>query len=92
MGAVKKNIKYKRYVELAKFLKLKRIEQGLSQAEVARALGFSSSQFISNWERGMCSPPLNSLQKLTRLLEIKDNEIIKLLMGVTKRAVEDSLR
>lgn len=91
MGKLTKNIRYRRFEKLAKFLKDKRIETGLSQGEVAKALGFSSPQFISNWERGVCAPPLNSLPKLTRVLKIKESDLVKILMGVTKMTVEETL-
>lgn len=41
----------------AKIIQWRR-EAGLTQADLAERFGFSSSQFISNWERGVATPPV----------------------------------
>jgi transcriptional regulator with XRE-family HTH domain len=43
--------------ELGKELKRAREEAGVSQMAMAKAMGYASSQLISNWERGRCSIP-----------------------------------
>jgi transcriptional regulator with XRE-family HTH domain len=43
---------------LASFLKERRIAAGLSQIDVSRKLGYTSAQFVSNWERGIAKPRL----------------------------------
>lgn len=58
------------------YLKERRMELGLTQKQVSDALGFSSSQMISNYERGLCMVPLASMRKLCKLLEI-DREYLK---------------
>lgn len=55
---------------LADFLRDKRIESGFSQLDIAKKLGYTSPQFISNWERGLSSPPIHTLRKLTDLYQI----------------------
>lgn len=40
-----------------------RQEAKLSQAELAKLVGVHS-QFVSNWERGLCRPPEHSLKKM----------------------------
>jgi transcriptional regulator with XRE-family HTH domain len=79
-----------RFSEMAQFLKEKRIDRGLSQSAVAKMVGFGSPQFVSNWERGLCSPSLNSLPKLSRLLKIRESEIIEVFIRVARREVEDA--
>ncbi len=86
----KKNLKNEKYVELARFLRRKREGRGLSQNNIAEALGFSSSQFVSNWERAISSPPMNSLPLLSRLLRIKEYEIAGILMRITKAEVREN--
>ena len=42
------------YKEFGAYLKSKRTKAQLSQTEVSEALGYTSPQFISNFERGLC--------------------------------------
>ena len=65
---------------LGNYLKNKRNETGLTQSEVATKLGYSSPQFISNFERGLCSPPLNNLKTLVKLYKIPVEEIMTLIL------------
>ncbi|WP_413290772.1 helix-turn-helix domain-containing protein [Bdellovibrio sp. HCB337] len=67
---------------LAKFIKESRIEAGLTQEELATALGYSTPQFISNWERGVSQPPVNTLILLARLLEVNKDELCSLLLAM----------
>lgn len=48
-----------------------RIRAGLSQKDVADKLAFKSAQLVSNWERGQCYPPIDSLRMLTKLYKVK---------------------
>lgn len=68
-------------IEMAKFLKEKRSIASLKQSDVAKALGYSTSQFISNWERGISSPPVFILKKLSKLYQFSLQEIFTLLMN-----------
>lgn len=47
-----------------------REKSGLSQAEVAKKLGMSSGQMVSNWERGACFPPLRDLKRLANMYDV----------------------
>lgn len=49
-------------------LRLKRLEYGLSQQEIAKATGFHASQ-ITNWERGNSNPNLKSALIMARFFE-----------------------
>lgn len=42
----------------------------LTQGHVAKRLGYGSSQFISNVERGRCSLPLKKAKKLCKVLDM----------------------
>jgi transcriptional regulator with XRE-family HTH domain len=81
----------KRFLQLAEFFKKKRIDTGLSQLDIAKELGYGSSQIVSNWERGLCSPPMNALPKLAAVLKLKKNEIIKILNKLAKEEIEELL-
>ncbi len=64
---------------LGKFLKKLRVEANLSQSEVASALGYSSPQFISNFERGLASPPLNKIKILAEIYDCDLRDFYKVL-------------
>jgi len=57
-------------------LKLWRERANLSQRDVAMALGYTTAQFVSNWERGVALPPFSVLPKLCRILSVPPKEII----------------
>jgi DNA-binding transcriptional regulator YiaG len=83
---------------LAKFpvdnnlFKAKRLELGLSQSEVAEKLGFTSPQFVSNWERGLALPPIVCLPELLKLLKLNKETTVEYMVKASKIAVESSLR
>ena len=66
---------------LGTYLRQKRMEANFTQAEVAEKMGYSTPQFISNFERGLCSPPLKNLKTLVRLYKIPTDELLKLIMA-----------
>lgn len=66
---------------LASFLKEKRVAAGLTQSEVARKLGYSSPQFVSNWERGLANPPVFILRDLTKMYKVSADQMFKLLLA-----------
>jgi transcriptional regulator with XRE-family HTH domain len=58
------------------YLRQKRRDAGLSQHSVAKALGYSSPQFISNLERGTCPIPLVRIRQFIDLYKIDENEFV----------------
>jgi transcriptional regulator with XRE-family HTH domain len=79
-------------VELAQFLKDKRVVAGHSQKDIAEQLGYSTSQFISNWERGISQPPLHTLRKIALLYKINADEMFNVLLKTTIAQVEVDLK
>lgn len=73
------------------FLQQQRLKKGMSQGDVAKELGYSTNQFVSNWERGLCAPPLDSLAKLTTLCDINRDELMQVMMEDAKRQIEKKL-
>lgn len=66
---------------LGRYLKLKREERGLTQSFVAEKLGYTSSQFISNIERGISNVPIKSLKILIDLYRLPADEVIDILLS-----------
>ena len=56
--------------QLGNILKTLREKAGLTQRDAASALGYNTSQFVSNWERGISEPPIKTIPKLARLYNI----------------------
>lgn len=65
---------------MGKYLQTKRVDQNLSQGQVASKLGYSSPQFISNIERGLCAPPLRKLKKTINLYNLNGEEVMALIL------------
>lgn len=77
---------------LSLFLKEKRVAVSLSQKDVALKLGYSTSQFISNWERGISQPPLQTLRKIAELYHVSADDVFQVLMKTTIAQVEKDLK
>ena len=69
---------------LGRYLKEKRIEAGLTQIALAEKLGLAHSQFVSNWERGLCAPPNASFQGLISLLKLNRGRLMEVMMEDSK--------
>ena len=65
---------------LGLLIKTKRMEQGLSQGDVAKLLGYSSPQYISDWERGESAVPMKKLIELARHLNIDQDQLFDMLL------------
>ena len=85
----KKNQKSKR---LGPYLRESRIRAGLSQKDVSKALGYQTGQFISEWERGVRSPPGATLRKLVDLYEISVAEFYEVLRTEQILRIEEDLK
>ena len=69
-------------------LKRRRLQLHLKQKDIAFQLGYGSSQFVSNWERGISTPPLKSLRQLCDILEIHPEVFKKVLFKNFKNEVD----
>jgi transcriptional regulator with XRE-family HTH domain len=67
-------------MKLRDLIKQKRIEKGFSQAKLAKALGYSSGQFVSNWERGESYPPMDRLAKMSLMFDMDKNIFLKIFL------------
>lgn len=76
------------FTSLGNFLKQKRVAKGLTQRELAEALGNLNSQFVSNWERGLCAPPGHAFQQLIDLLSINRKELVEVMLVDSRKVIE----
>ena len=73
------------------FLKDCRIKAGLSQNDVAKRMGYSNGQFISNWERATGTPSIQTLRKLADLYRISSDRLFAHFLHHALTKTEESL-
>lgn len=74
------------------YLKNKRIERELSQKEVSDKLGYTTPQFISNWERGLSAPPIDVFKKIASLYQISSEEMFDIFLSEEIERVRISMK
>lgn len=80
-----------KFDNLAKLLKRAREGRGFSQAEVAKKLGYTSPQFISNMERGLCAPPLKAVKELVDIYRLRHDELIQAVTADQELYMKESV-
>ncbi|MBX2986959.1 MAG: helix-turn-helix transcriptional regulator [Bdellovibrionaceae bacterium] len=76
---------------LGSYLKQKRAVIGLSQSEVASHLGYSTAQYISNFERGVCQPSMKILARLAKLYKLNIDEFFDVVVEQQKQEIASYL-
>ena len=71
--------------EFAKLLKASRIRVRLSQTELATKLRYVSPQIVSNWERAIVTPPIDTLPKLCTILDLPIDEVKSTLVKIFEK-------
>lgn len=79
-------------LEIAKFYKEHRIKEALTQRLVGEQLGFTCSQFVSNWERGHCQLPEKHLNSVIHLYNINKKELFNIYYSNARKSVIRFLR
>ncbi len=72
------------FSELGAYLKQCREKAGLTQRQVSLELGYSSAQFISNFERGISAPPLKRLRELVKFSKLSVTKVTELYLEGVK--------
>lgn len=65
------------------FLKRERVRAGLSQGDVSRKLGYTTPQYVSNWERGVSYPPYETLKVVASMYKT-DIKVVYHLLAETR--------
>ena len=63
----------------------------MTQKELADFLGYSSPQFVSNWERDLALPPLKVLGKITELLDLDSKTILEAILEDQRHEIASAL-
>ena len=72
------------YQSLAEALKARRAAHGMSQEQVAEALGVSR-QAVSKWENGTAEPSTSNLLALAKLYEVDVSELLGHPIGAPRQ-------
>ena len=78
--------------KLAVFLRDSRVKAGMSQIEVAKELGYSTSQFISNWERELAAPPVKVLKKISKMYSVSGERLLDMLVSQNEENLRKQYR
>jgi transcriptional regulator with XRE-family HTH domain len=70
------------------FLKKRREQAGLTQRAVSDHLGYSTAQFVSNWERGVSMAPMQALPQLAHICAVPAKEMIAVMHRYQKEICE----
>lgn len=68
-------------MQLNKYLKLRRVELGLSQADLALRVGIGTPQQVCNYESGSNVVPPKHYKKIMQVLKIPKKEFKLLLLS-----------
>jgi transcriptional regulator with XRE-family HTH domain len=79
-------------ISLGKYLAEKRMKAGVTQIELQKKLGYTSPQYISNWERGICAPPIHQLYDICKITKADRQELFDFLMTDLRNFLEKDLR
>lgn len=79
------------FCEFGSYLLKMREKANLTQREVSLALGYSSAQFISNFERGIAMPPPKKLKILMRLYKMPKREVIQFVIDAKTKILNQVL-
>lgn len=89
----KKNYVLERnYETLGEYLQNMRLKANLTQREVSLALGYSSAQFISNFERGIAVPPLKKLKILVKMYNMPADEVMEMILDAEREIMSSALK
>ena len=82
-------MKNSRFETLSSYLYEKRVSKGITQGDLANMLGYSSPQFISNWERGLAKPPFDTLRRMIIILELDADKLAAILMKIEEQRIRE---
>ena len=77
---------------IGQYLYDRRTKINKTQAAIAKKLGFESSQYVSNWERGLCPPPKEKLIVIAQEYEVPRSELAQLMSAESKASIKRLLK
>ncbi len=77
---------------LGDYLKKRRLTLGITQKHIAQIMGYSTPQFISNWERGISSPPVDKLESVSNVYGIPNKKFKAFLRKEVNNTLDRAFR
>jgi len=74
--------------ELATFLRTARENAELTQWDLAKPLGYSTPQFVSNWERGVAPFPVEKSKDFIKLTKCSPSALRKAVVARYEARIE----
>lgn len=68
--------------KIGNYLQQLRKNAGMSQGDAASALNYTSNQFISNIERGVCTPSPSIIHKLLETYNVSGSKAVEDLLEI----------
>lgn len=68
---------------ISQIIRAARTKSRMSQSDLGKILGYSSGQFVSNWERGTSYPPMDRLARIVKLFKLNKKQILELYIEET---------
>lgn len=65
---------------LGQLFKQIRIDAGATQSELAKMLGYKTSQYISNYERGLCNPAPEVTMMFMDVFDVPKRQIKSMML------------
>ena len=81
----------KKHQRLGELLTEKRKEKNITQWEAGQHLGLGSSQYVSNFERGLCEPSIEHAVILAELYDIPRKQIYDILMDAYEAKIHEKI-
>jgi transcriptional regulator with XRE-family HTH domain len=79
------------HIIVGRYLKDQRVQSNLTQSQVAQSLGYTSPQFISNIERGLCSAPVKHLRGFLKLYNLSTDELVSVILKQEEANLRNAL-
>lgn len=78
------------FESLGLYLKEKRAKSKLTQTQLADKLSVHT-QFVSNWERGLCAPPSHCFHELISVLKLNRADLVDAMLEDSKKIIESKV-
>lgn len=77
--------------EFGVYLRMQRLKANITQKEISKACGFSTPQFISNIERGVCPVPPDVLSIMAEIYELNKKVLARNYNNISLRLLENAM-
>lgn len=82
-------LNFKSRQQFGHWLFLQRRKRNLSQWQIAESLGYGTAQFISNWERGVVLPAVDSIPVLSGVLGVSARTLVSGVYSVRVAEIKE---